>query len=140
MFVGTWRLVSCEAREPTGVVQYPLGQHATGQIIYDARGNMSAQVMREERPAFASQDSARATDVEVRAAYEGYVAYFGTYTVDPEKHTVTHHVQGALLPNWIGGDQLRYYSFDGERLLLSTPRVESGGQLLEFFLVWERMS
>ena len=30
------------------------------------------------------------------AAYNAYVAYFGTYTVDTEKHVVTHHVEGSL--------------------------------------------
>src|SRR5438552_1416906 len=63
---------------------------------------MSAHVMRNDRPLFATKDPARGTDVEVRAAFEGYVSYFGTYTIDPQTQTVTHHVRGASFPNWIG--------------------------------------
>ena len=29
------------------------------------------------------------------AAYTAYVAYFGIYTVDPEKRVVPHHVEGS---------------------------------------------
>ena len=77
--VGTWRLVSYEARDSKGQIQYPLGEGVSGQLIYDAAGNMSAHVMRNDRPLFAANDSARGTDAEVRAAFEGYTSYFGTY-------------------------------------------------------------
>lgn len=140
MLVGTWRLVSVETRNSTGQVQYPLGQHVVGQLFYDARGNMGAQLVGENRLAFASPDPFRGTDAEVRAAFQGYAAYFGTYTVDPVKQTVTHHVRGALFPNWTGGDQLRYYKVEGERLILSAPPIQVGGRSLEAVLVWERIS
>jgi hypothetical protein len=81
----------------------------------------------------------RRTDAEVRAAFEGHVSYFGTYTIDRQKQTVTHHVRGASYPNWIGNDQLRYYKFDGTRLLLSTPPLVRGGQPFEYALIWERI-
>ncbi len=126
---GTWWLVSYEARDA----------QVSGQLIYDSAGSMSAHVMRNDRPLFATKDPARGTDVEVRAAFEGYVSYFGTYTIDPQTQTVTHHVRGASFPNWIGNDQLRYYRFDRTRLLLSTPPLLFGGQSFEYVLVWERI-
>ena len=135
---GTWRLVSYEARDSTGQTHYPLGKHVTGQLIYDDDGNMSAHIMREGRPTFASNDHGQGTDAEVRAAFEGHFSYFGTYMVNPTKQTVTHHVQGCSYPNWIGNDQVRYYSFDDARLLLSTPPIVFGGQSLETVLIWER--
>jgi len=137
--VGTWRLTSCEARASKGDVRYPFGERVSGQLIYDAAFNMSAHVMRATRQAFATADAARGTDAEVRAAFESHTSYFGTYTVDPTRHTVTHHVKGASFPNWVGHDQLRHYRFDRGRLLLSTPPLEFGGQSLEYVLVWERL-
>jgi hypothetical protein len=131
--------VSYEARDSKGQLQYPLGEHVSGQLVYDAGGNMSAHVMGNDRPLFAANDAARGTDAEVRAAFEGHASYFGTYTIDLATQTVTHHVQGSSYPNWISTDQLRHFEFDGSRLLLSAPLL-FGGQSLEYVLTWERIS
>ena len=138
-FVGTWWLVSFEARASSGEARCPLGQDVVGQLFYDVDGNMSAHVMRVARPAFAPDDPSSGTDAEVRAAFEGHVSYFGTYVVDPAARTVTHHVRGASYPNWIGHDQIRYYHIDGPHLVLSTPPILDGGEALEYILTWERM-
>jgi hypothetical protein len=138
--LGTWRLVSFEARDSKGQLQYPLGEHVAGLLMYDAGGNMSAHVMRNDRALFAANDPGRGTDAEVRAAFEGHASYFGTYTIDLARQTVTHHVRGASYPNWIGSDQLRHFKFDGSRLFLSTPPLVSGGQSLEYVAIWERIS
>ncbi len=140
-FLGAWRLLSCEARDSSGQVQYPFGERATGQLFYDAVGNMSAQLMRSDRVRFAARDPALGTDVEVRNAFDGYIAYFGTYSVDVSRSAVTHHVTGASFPNWIGVDLVRHYTFENEaHLRLSTPPIEVGGKTLEYVLVWERMA
>ena len=136
-FLGTWRLLSYEARDSSGQLQYPIGKDVTGQLIYDPDGNMSAHMMRNDRPTFASNDLGQGSDAEVRTAFEGHFSYFGTYAVNPTKQRVTHHVQGSSYPNWIGTDQIRNYDFDGPRLLLSTPGVFRG-QSFEFVLIWER--
>jgi hypothetical protein len=136
--VGTWRLVSYEAHAPSGETRYPFGEHVVGQLFYDAGGNMSAHLMGVDRPKFASSDSGLGTDAEMRAAFEGHVSYFGTYTLDPSAHTVTHHVRGSSYPNWVGHDQVRYYRIDGPYLVLSTPPIQDHGEPLEFVLRWER--
>ena len=138
-FVGTWRLVSYEARSASGEARYPLGQRVVGQLFYDVQGNMSAHVMRIDRPTFASDDSGAGTDVEVRAAFEGHASYFGRYTIDPSTRSVTHHVRGASYPNWMGHNQIRYYRIDGSHLVLSTPPIMDRGELLEYTLTWERI-
>jgi hypothetical protein len=137
--IGTWRLVSCEARGSSGEIQYPLGQQVVGQLFYDGRGNMSAHVMRVDRPAFASGDSGSGTDEEVRAAFEGHTSYFGTYTIDASACTVTHHVHGASYPNWMGHDHIRYYRIDGNHLVLSSPPILFHGESLEYIATWERV-
>jgi hypothetical protein len=137
--VGAWRLVSYEARTASGEIEYPLGQHVVGQLFYDVYGNMSAHVMRVDRPTFASDDSGSGADAEVRAAFEGHTSYFGTYTIDPSTRTVTHHVSGASYPNWMGHDQIRHYRFEGSHLVLSTPPILFRGESLEYILIWERI-
>ena len=137
--IGTWGLVSCNAQTSSGEIRYPFGQHVVGQLFYDVHGNMSAHVMRVDRPTFASDDSGAGTDAEVRAAFEGHTSYFGTYTIDPSAHTVTHHVHGGSYPNWMGQDQIRYYRIDGSHLVLSTPPIPDHGESLEYTLTWERI-
>jgi hypothetical protein len=110
-----------------------------GQLFYDVHGNMSAHVMRVDRPIFASDDSGSGTDAEVRAAFEGHSSYFGTYTIDPSARRVTHHVRGASYPNWMGHDQIRYYRVDGSHLVLSTPAILFRGESLEYIVAWERI-
>ena len=139
ILLGTWQLVSFEARDSKGQLQHPLGEHVSGLLVYDAGGNMAAHVMKNGRPLFAANDPDRGTDAEVRAAFEGYASYFGTYTIDPAMQTVTHHVRGAWYPNWIGHDQLRHFKLEGSRLWLSTPPVISVGESLEYVLTWQRI-
>jgi hypothetical protein len=136
--IGTWRLVSYKAQTSSGEIRYPLGQHVVGQLFYDLHGNMSAHVMRVDRPPFSSDDSGSGSDAEVRAAFEGHTSYFGTYRIDPADETITHHVHGASYPNWMGHDQTRYYRVDGDHLVLSTPPILFRGELLKYILTWER--
>ena len=109
-----------------------------GQLFYDVNGNMSAHVMRVDRPTFGSNDSGAGSDTEVRASFEGHTSYFGAYTIDPSARTVTHHVRGASYPNWMGHDQIRFYRIDGSHLVLSSPPILFRGESLEYILTWER--
>jgi len=137
---GTWRLVSYEAHDSEGRVLYPLGENVSGLLVYDVAGNMSAHVMKNDRPFFAAKDPARGTAAELRAAFKDYGSYFGTYTIDQARQTVRHRVRGAWYPNWIGHEQVRHFKFEGSRLVLSTPPLVWDGQSFEYVLTWERIS
>jgi hypothetical protein len=50
--LGTWRLVSYEARDSEDRVRYPWGENVSGLLVYDGGGNMSAHVMRNDLPFF----------------------------------------------------------------------------------------
>jgi len=139
-FVGTWKLVSFEMLRSDGQTVYPFGRDIVGVGCYDARGNMSGQLMRSNRPVFAINDPQKGTSEEIKAAFEGYLAYFGTYEIDEEKGTVTHHVKGSMFPNWVGSDQIRFYEFSGNRLTLRTPPIQVGGIAVTSLLIWERIA
>jgi hypothetical protein len=136
-FAGVWRLIRCESRDAEGQVREPFGPHPVGRIVYDRSGRMSAQLMNPDREGAlyspAGGVSRDATEEDVRRAVGGYVAYFGTFSVDETKGVVIHHVQCALDPSWVGGDQVREYEFDGDRLTLSAGL--SGRRVR---LTWER--
>jgi hypothetical protein len=136
--VGTWRLASFESRDALGVPRLPMGRAVVGQLMYDRSGRMSMHIMRPDRPRFASGDRAAGTDAEVRAAFVGYLAYFGRYTVDVGGGVLTHHVDGASFPDWVGGRQVRRFALDGNRLTITTPSMLAGGRDLTTVLTWER--
>jgi hypothetical protein len=139
-FVGTWKLVSLESRRSNGQIVYPYGRDVLGAINYDARGNMSMQLMRSDRPAFAINDPQKGTPEDIKAAFEGFLAYFGTYEINEEKGTITHHMRGSSFPNWVGSDHIRFFEFSGNRLTLRTPPIHVGGISVTSLLIWERMA
>jgi hypothetical protein len=137
-FAGTWRLVSYEFRRADGKLTFPLGEDPSGMLIYDAEGNMAAQALQRNRSRFRADSVSGGSAEEIREAFEGYIAYFGTWEVDEQAGAVIHHVIGSWYPNFIGSDQVRYYEFQGNRLLLRTPPRESGKEKRTGLLVWER--
>lgn len=133
--VGNWSLVSYVTEAPDGTTGKPYGE-AVGRLAYDAHGNMAGQVMRPGRaPVIHGQSGLP----DVRAAYAGYIAYFGTYEVNDARDTVVHHVQGSLNPTWVGGTQVRSMRFDGEHLVLSA-NVTKGAAIIRHTLTWKRIA
>ena len=117
--VGTWQVVEVVDTDPAGKVSHPYGEHPTGYIVYDATGHLHVQLMRTPAtPPFAAGDDTKGTDQEVRAAYDGYVAYFGTYEVDEAQSNVIHRVQGSLMPSYTGTDQPRPIKITGDNLII----------------------
>lgn len=129
-FIGAWKLVSYERTSPAGEMSYPMGQNPMGRIAYDPEGRMYAQLMRADRPKFQSPGGA---SEEKAAAYDSFVAYYGSYTVNPADHSVVHHVESSLNPNWLGADLTRSYEFSEGRLIL---RAKSPNGNIK--LIWER--
>lgn len=129
--IGTWKLVSCEyiARGPNGEVSYAYGKNPFGRLIYDSDGNMFVFFMDPDRPKFASGNRLGGTPEELKAAFERFHAYCGTYKVDEEKGTVTHHVEGDAVPNFVGMDRVRFFKLSGDQLELISPLQH---------IVWER--
>jgi hypothetical protein len=99
-----------------------------GIIYYDPSGYMSVQVAPDRKRGKAGSE---ATPDEAKAAIDGYIAYFGTYSIDERAQTVTHHRQGSVQPGDVA-DLVRGYEFTGDRLILrplgSTREV-----------IWERI-
>src|SRR3954463_3354129 len=80
---GEWTLVKYEVFTENG--QARPGNYDIGRINYGEH-EMSAHLMRSGRPKEpAGTEGARA------AAFQGYLGYFGPYTIDAAKKTVVHH-------------------------------------------------
>jgi hypothetical protein len=142
--VGAWRLLSIETVRPNGSIIYPFyGKHPEGLIVYDASGWMSVQIASDPKPTLPRGDSRgeflKAPPSQKAAAADGYYAYYGPYTVDVAKSTVTHHLRDALLPGERGKDFLRQYSIDNGKLTLLARMHELGEDHVRR-LVWRKLA
>ena len=136
LFIGTWRLISCELKNSDGEVNYPKGENAIGYIMYNHDGYMSVAFMSANRHPFESGDILGGSIREKESAIDTFFSYCGKYDVSEEY--VIHHIEVSLFPNWIGTDQKRKYRFEGNRLILSTDPLIVKGQEVEGLLIWER--
>jgi hypothetical protein len=128
--IGNWKLVKYETFDQNGAVRP--GRYDVGRVAYEASGEMTAHLMRS-----GGSKDAPTTDAAQAAAYQSYIGYFGPFTVDALKGTVTHHVIGSSFPHWVGTEQVRSYGFsdDGNQLTLSVK----AGERLTATLTWVRV-
>ena len=138
-FIGIWKLVSYEFRLADGIMVRPMGQGVKGMLFYDASGYVSLHVMDPERPKFASGDWLKGTPEEIQAAFEGSMAYYGTFEFDASKGMMIHHIEGATYPNWIGVDRELFVELSGDRLTLTTLPMPLSGEQAVGYLIWKRL-
>jgi len=116
-FLGTWKLVSAVREEiPSGRKTDFFGPNPVGYLTYSPEGRMFALIVRGDRKRPAG---AVAAPGEIEALFKSAVSYTGKYSV--EGNEVTHHVNASLNEIWTGTVQRRTATFDGARLMLSTP-------------------
>jgi hypothetical protein len=134
--IGTWKFVTMVAKTGSGKTLYPYGEKLFGRLMYTPDGHMSALLMDTDRDKFASNDPLAGTLEEIKQAYKKFDAYCGTYKVDENKESITHHVEGAKFPNWVGTDQLRYFELKGDRLeIKATIEIEGENWHIEAVLI-----
>jgi alpha/beta superfamily hydrolase len=126
LFIGTWKFISLVGENSQGDIFRPYGENFYGRLMYDSHGNMSVFLMRPNRPKFAAGDIYKGTPEEIKIAFENFDAYCGTYTIDKEKGTVTHHIEGSRFPNWEGSDQTRHFKFSNDTLSLGAKIKAQG--------------
>ena len=137
-FIGVWKLTSFEFRLADGIVIHPMGSGVVGVLMYEPSGYMALHLMEPDRPQFKSGDWLRGTPEEIQAAFEGCMAYYGTFDVDEPKSMIIHHVQGSTFPNWVGVDREQFYEFSRDRLTLTTLPMTLAGEQAVGVLIFQR--
>ena len=118
-FVGTtWLLKSYESVDQNDQVFYPLGEDATGYIVFDHTGLFSVQIMAKEALSKEAVSHYR-TDVEKAMGMHGYHAYSGHFSLNEEKAVMTTSVELSLIPAYRGSKQKRSVNIEGDLLYLS---------------------
>ena len=89
----------------------PIDMNYVGRLSYDAFGNMAGLGMPRDLP-----ERNQATEERVTCGF----GYWGKVSFDLENNLVIHHVEGSpMVPEWVGGDNIRHFEFSDGLLKLS---------------------
>ena len=110
--IGSWHLVSVEEPGADGKLRHVTDR--AGQLIYTRDGHMSVQLM------YPRSESAVSNDYVLN----GYEASFGSYDVNEDAHTVTHHVQASVTRGLIGKHLTRAFQFSNGNLIIKSVRAD----------------
>src|SRR4030095_16102723 len=124
---GTWQLRSRIDVTASGE-QRPepsLGEDPVALLIYDRSGHFAVQFMRRDRSVVIPDGPGGAKNNS--RAQGGYDAYFGTYTIDDEKATVTQTLLAALSPENVGHVLTRMMDVRGDTLVIRLETTAGGG-------------
>ena len=122
--IGAWRYVGTRIDG----ANWNRGANPKGMIYYGPHGEMAVQIAPDVKR---TRAGAVMTPEEAFAALKDYIAYFGTYTIDEQSGTVTHHRQASVQPGDVAA-VVRRYEFTGDRLILRPPN-----STME--ITWERI-
>ena len=138
--VGSWELLSREAFTASGErrIDPSLGEDPVALLVYDRAGHFAAQFMKRDRTA--APEPARAiASPNNSIARGGYDAYFGHYTVDDERGTVTQRLTGALSAENVGLVLTRAMLVDGDQLTIRLETTTASGEPVTRTLRWRRV-
>jgi len=144
--IGTWLLTSRIDRTMTGErrLEPLLGEEPIALLYYDRSGHFAAQFMKRDRttesPGGSDAADSGAAGPNNSRARGGYDAYFGTYTVDNARGTVTQRLLGALSPENVGLVLTRAMTVEGSALTITLETATASGEAVIRTLTWQRVA
>lgn len=136
-FLGRWKLVSCIGRNGAKNI-YPLGELPFGMLIYTEQ-YMMVFISSNERKKFSTNDIRAIEPEQVMSDFSKFETYCGSYDINFNKKIVTHFVENSKIPNQIGTQLCRYFSFEQRKLILrSTDSLLLNGEPWLVELIWDK--
>jgi hypothetical protein len=125
--VGAWTLLLIDGIDAEGLHHPLYGPNPEGMIIYTPNGRYAVEIMRTiNRPRFASNNRGTGTAEENKAAVQGALAYFGSYTVDEAGKMLFQRIEGSTFPNAEGARQgLKVLEITDEVVTVDLPIAQS---------------
>jgi len=131
--VGVWKLVSVMYEDQETKKMSPvLGDAPRGYQIATADGRWLALVTANGRPV-------PKTDEERLQAFRSMISYSGRYRV--EGNRVTTKVEVAWNEAWVGGEQVRFLRFEGDKLHIESPPMPHpnvNNRVVRVIVTWQR--
>ncbi|MES2264405.1 MAG: lipocalin-like domain-containing protein [Pseudomonadota bacterium] len=136
-FLGRWKLECCVGK--SGDKRFhPIGEDPFGMLTYTAQ-YMMVFISSGQRARFSTDDIRAIPAEQVMADFPKFETYCGQYGIDDDKKIVTHFIENGKIPNQIGTEFRRYFSFQNEKLVLeSTDELMLNGEPWLFELVWSK--
>lgn len=137
-FVGTWKLVSAEQTMKDGTTRpYPrYGAQSKGFLMYQRDGYMCADLVNPSRSKWI--DPVHPTAEEKLAVGDSTFAYCGRYEIDVKQKQIVHLPEVATDPGYVGSRQIRPYTFQDGRLILSDVE-KNDPTVASWKIVWEKV-
>jgi Lipocalin-like domain len=119
---GAWRVVSAFVEfADTGEAADTFGPSPQGWIVFTEGGRMFGILTAAGRKDASSQG-------DFERLFKSMLAYSGAVEVDEQQGKFVNRVDTAWQPGWVGTEQLRYFTVDGDVL-----RIRSAEQTLPHF-------
>ena len=117
--IGTWKLVEFADFDSTSSTWiYRYGKNPKGYFIYTAGGILSINVSNENFIKL-TEEEAKKYNVNFYEYFSTKAfAYFGTYTFEPDKGRVIHHVKGGSIPWYTDTEQPRQIQLKGDTAII----------------------
>lgn len=131
---GVWRLTSFKFQVigEDAAPREPFGPNPKGWLILMPEGRMMAVITASDR-------KPPTNDAESAALLKSMIAYTGRYTVEGDRFVTK--VDAAWNEVYMGHDQVRLFTVDGDTLTIKTLPQPSGvapGKIAQGFLTWVR--
>lgn len=111
---GTWRLVTATAVDAAGqAIRPPYGPIPMGRLVLNRDGRMMAVIC-------------DGRNILPEGEKRAYASYCGNYRVEKDRLITT--VDAALIPERVGGEQVRRLDWRNGQLVLIPPRRADGEQ------------
>src|SRR5262245_21666613 len=134
-FVGTWRLVSAvQHMEDSTTRNNPqYGPGGIGYLIYGDAGRLCVINIDPSRPKWERESAP--TEAELRSAMKGVTAYAARYEIHADEGYVIHNIEMDCVPNRVGSSQKRFFTFEGNRLILRPAPPHARG-VADYLITW----
>ena len=127
--VGAWTLEANYTEDDDGNRTPALGDDPQGRIMYTADGYMAAMTGRGDR----QLPAAGASEADKAAAFDSYMNYAGRWTL--RGNVVTHQIEHATNPNWIGSARDRTIDHQGDRMVFTGLAADG---VTRGVIIWRR--
>ena len=123
---GVWTLVSGSENYPDGKKNMPW---ATGNMIIDPSGHIAFFLVGKDQPA---------TSSSVRTPVGPFVAYYGPFTIDDAKSTVTYKIEHSANPMLNGATRVQQVAFDGDTMTWTGSEIKTPEGVMTPVNVWKK--
>jgi len=117
--IGVWRLVEfADLDSATNTWMDRYGKNPRGYFIYSPGGILSINVS-SDTPLKITEEGSKNYTINFHEFFSSHsFGYFGTYTYEPAKGQVIHHVKGGTLPWYTDTEQPRQIQLKGDTAII----------------------